>query len=252
MRRVLFIALMLWLVPVVGNCQVSLVTAEYGDQYPARGSWAVIHGRGFTSYTETMIDPTDLPESLAGLTVDINGHACGIRYASPEKIIIAIPDHVPFTPPGRFRPNILTVRSAAGYLYRYRLFINDSAPWFLPYGTNGQPIVVTYSADLGFRQVTDGAIQTSATQTTRVTLWATGARSFWPLDWLSYHVYLILPDDNMIDLPAWVSASPLIQGVDYVTFDIHPEHANLGPVRVQLKTPSNASNVIKLTISAHR
>lgn len=252
MRRIAFLALVLWLVPVVGNCQVSLVTAEYGMDMPARGGRAVIYGRGFTSYAETAFDIVDLPESLAGLTVDINGVACGIRYASPEKIIILIPDHVPFAPPGRVRPNLLTVRSAAGYLYRYRLFINDSAPWFLSYGTSGQPIVMTFAPDLGFRQVIDGAIQTSATETTRVQIWATGARSFYPLDWLSYHVYLILPNDNIIDLPAWVTPANVIAGVEYVSFNIPPDLANLGPVRLQFKTPSNASNIINLTISANK
>lgn len=240
----------LWLLPLTAFGQIGNIRTEYGDMLPSRGAFSVIYGQNLSNgLTEMAVDVAHLPTDLGGVTVDINGVKCGLRYVSPDIIRFVVADETPFAPPVRLRPNILTVRNSAGQVWWSRVFLNDTSPWLLPENHTEWPVGIQFSQSGGLQPVRGGAIYTSLTESVRVQLWATGARSFYPADWVSYYVYLIDAQDNIYALPALVHKFESVQGVDIVTFDVPPEYANLGEVRLILQTPSAFSQEVKVTLS---
>lgn len=244
-KRIAFLTLLFWLLPVVGRCQVSDVRTEYGGLLPSRGASVMVKGTSLSGgVTETAVDIANLPRDLGGVTVDINGVQCGLRYVSNDIIRLVVPDEVPFVTPVRLRPNVLTVRNAIGQVWTRRVYLNDTSPWLLPALATEYPVGVSVS-DLGWSSVVNGKIAVKGQ--TRVQLWATGARSFYPADWVSYGIWVIDASDNVYYVPAWVVKSGLVEGVDFVTFDVPIEWAGLGPCRLLLQTPSAFSNEVKVT-----
>lgn len=246
MKRTIFITFILCLIPIAGRCQVSAVMSEYGDMLPSRGSFAVIKGRNFTSLSELTVDVSDLPTDLAGVRVDINGVPCGLRYVAPDTIRFVIPDSTPFIPPSRVRPNILTVHAASGFNYLYRLYINDSSPWLLPELNTEFPVGVQYSVSAGMGPIKAGVIHVG--EGVRVQLWATGARSFYPIDWVYYYIYLTKADGETFEIPAWVEKLQAVAGVDVVTFDLPADYAGFGECRLLFRAPSAFSQEVKVTL----
>lgn len=246
MKRIIFIAFLFWMLPVVGRCQVASVMTEYGDLLPSRGSVAVVKGANLSNgITETAVNIVELPRSLGGVTVDINGVQCGLRYVSDGIIRLVVPDEVPFIPPVRLRPNLLTVRNSAGQVWQRRVYLNDTSPWLLPNRDTQWPVGITMS-DVGYASIINGKITVKGE--TRVQLWATGARSFYPADWVAYAVWVIDADDNVYSVPAVVNKFALVEGIDIVTFDMPIEWAGLGECRILLQTPSAFSNEMNVTI----
>lgn len=246
MKRIIFITILLFLLPVVGRCQVASVLTEYGDLLPSRGAYTVVKGTNLSNgLTETAVSIADLPRDLAGVTVDINGVQCGLRYVTDTEIRMVVPDEVPFVTPVRLRPNVLTVRNSAGQVWTRRVYLNDTSPWLLPNKATQWPVGVAVS-QAGFANILNGVIEVKGE--TRVQLFATGARSFYPADWVSYYVYIIDSNENVYEIPAAVSKGVILEGLDFVTFDIPVELARLGTCRLLLRTPSAFSNEVEVTI----
>lgn len=245
-KRVLFLAFLFWLLPLVGRGQAASVMAEYGQSLPSRGAFTVVRGTNLSNgLTETAVNLAELPRSLAGVTVDINGVQCGLRYVTDTEIRLVIPDEVPFVTPVRLRPNVLTVRNSAGQVWQRRVYLNDTSPWLLPNRDTEWPVGIIQNGD-GYLTITDGQI--SVKGATRVQIWATGARSFYPADWVSYAIWVIDEGGNAYSTPAVVSPSGLVEGIDVVTFDVPPEWTGLGKCRLLLQTPSAFSNEMEVTI----
>ena len=244
MKRILFIAILLYLLPVVGRCQIAGVMTEYGEMLPSRGSFAIVKGTNLAPATELAVDVVNLPRSLGGVVVEIDGVQCGLRYVSHDTIRLVIPDEVPFIPPVRLRPNTLTIKTIAGAtLWSRRVYLNDTSPWLIPNKATQWPVGIQFSAS-GYSGVIDGVIEPGA----RVQLWATGARSFYPADWVSYAVWIIDRDWNVYSTSATVSRFTLIEGMDLVTFDVPAEWTGLGECRLLLQTPSAFSQEVEVVL----
>lgn len=244
MKRIIFILFLL--LPITAFGQISGVSTEYGNLLPSRGAFTVVKGVNLASATELAVDVSNLPTDLGGVRVEIDGVACRLRYVSPDIIRMVIPDEVPFIPPVRLRPNNLTIKTTAGaVLWTRRVYLNDTSPWLLPNKATEWPVGMSFNQATGVASIIDGVI--SVKGETRVTLWATGARSFYPADWVYYYVYVIDAGDNVYELPASVDKFTLIEGVDVVVFDVPAEWTGLGECRLLLRTPSAFSQEVRVT-----
>lgn len=248
-KRVLFLALLFWLLPVVGRCQIASVMTEYGELLPSRGALSVIRGANLATVTEQAVDLANLPTDLGGVRVDVNGVLCGLRFVSPDTVRLVIPDEAPFFPPVRLRPNVITVRNADGQVWWRRVYLNDTSPWLLTQRGSEHPVGITHSLANGLQTTLNGIVNVAGD--TRVQIWATGARSFYQGDWVFYYVYLIDSGENVYELPARVSKSLVVEGMDYVTFDIPAAYTNMGPCRLLLRTPSAFSQEVQITITGN-
>lgn len=244
--KAVFLLISLCVLSLTAFGQISAVMTEYGDLLPSRGAFVVVKGTGLAPATELAVDVSNLPTDLGGVRVEIDGVACRLRYVSPDVIRLVIPDEVPFIPPVRLRPNNLTIKTTTGaVLWTRRVYLNDTSPWLLPNKATQWPVGMSFNQASGVSSIVDGAI--SVKGETRVTLWATGARSFYPADWVYYYVYVIDGRDNVYELPASVSRFALIDGVDVVVFDVPAEWAGMGECRLLLRTPSAFSQEVKVT-----
>ena len=112
-------------------------------QQPARvapGSIAVIRGSALAFKTETGIS-TDLPITIAGTTVKVNGQSALMFYASPEEVVFVVPDGL------ADGPAEFVVTNRDGFSSRANATIAATAPGIFTVAGDGEGDAIVLDAD---------------------------------------------------------------------------------------------------------
>lgn len=247
MPRIIFALFLLALMRSAAAGQITGVSHAYGDGPASRGSVAAVLGAGLATDTVHAPDPFNLPTTLGGVSVSIDGLPCLIRSISPTRIVFIVPDNVP---PSRY---ILTrfgwwispqaLRVTGVMLHEYKFHLTDSAPWWETW--NGSPIgsVMSYTGPVDV--VRNGVIP--FIPNTSVVLRASGCRSSYPVDWIFYRVWFYVPGSDAIDeVDATISRDVIQPGVDLVKFAPKAEWAGKTGL-LFLQTPSSFSAGVEVT-----
>jgi len=106
----------------------------------ARGSIAKIRGAALAFKTESA-SSVDLPFALAGTSVQVNGRPAQILYASPEEVIVVLPDAL------TDGPAEFVVTNADGFATKANATIAPAAPGIFTEQANGEGEAIVLDAD---------------------------------------------------------------------------------------------------------
>ena len=113
----------------------------------APGSIAIIRGSALAFRTETGIFANP-PFVLAGTTVNVNGQAAGIYYASPEEIVFVVPDALPVIPNALTEgPAEFVVTNSEGFSSRAEAVLATGAPGIFTVKGDGTGEAIAIDSD---------------------------------------------------------------------------------------------------------
>ncbi|MEK6337183.1 MAG: serine hydrolase, partial [Acidobacteriota bacterium] len=146
--------------------------ASYEPEAVAPGSMAIAYGNGLATVTSDASSP-ELPTSLGGTSLYINGSAAPLYFVSPQQIAFLVP------PSARTGHTIIDIFAADGSWSRGELIINTTSPGL--FSVNGQgsfaPVAEVTADGLRYRPVSnqDGTLNL-VNSGDRLVLYATGIR----------------------------------------------------------------------------
>lgn len=248
-RKLMFLTVITLTLVAPGKAQIASLSHSWGAGPVSRGSVAEIRGQYLADRIEGITTIANVPTTLGGVSVHIDGVPCQLYYVSPTLIQLVIPDDVPpaqvaFIPrrPVRIAPNVAKV---SGFMtHEYKFYLTDTAPWWNLWNGYVQGIVISPNPPFLFAVIEKGVIPVS--EGSRVRLTASGARSFRPPENIFYNI-LFLPEDGseFLETPCELFKDPVIPGCDLVTWDI-PISWKGKKGWIYLQTPSNFSEGAKV------
>ena len=139
---------------------------EPQDTQIAPGSIATIRGNALAFSTESAaFTGSDPPFTVAGTSIDVNGHAARIFYASPAEVVFVVPDGLPN------RPTEFVVTNSEGFSSKAVTNVVTTAPGIFTVAGDGRGEAVILNSDI----LTPGPFDPSSGQT-RLSIFATGTK----------------------------------------------------------------------------
>jgi uncharacterized protein (TIGR03437 family) len=230
-KKVAFAVLLSWQVLHADNSSIRVVNGASfvsGASFTP-GALVSIFGTHLTNTTVLAPSPSNLPQTLGGVTVSIRGNPLSLFFVAPTQINAIIPS----IPPG---PATLTVTSSTGSFRKDIVLAPNSAPGLFSLfgtGTRDGAIENATAYVLGPYTVTTNGVATP------LAIFMTG------LDLSEKPTVTI---GGILVPVTFYGAAPCCTGVEQVNIQLTPALAGAGRVELAVTSHGNTSNVVEVVI----